>query len=256
MFAPLIGALGIGLTLGLLGSGGSILTVPVLTYLVGQDEKVAIAGSLAIVGIISAVAVLSQLGKGRIHWRSVLWFGIPGMAGTYLGAWLGGFVPGALQLLVFSGLMALAAWRMLRPVKTEPGTTADRSTWKIVLDGLAVGALTGFVGVGGGFLIVPALVLLGGLSMPVAVATSLVIIVMKSASGFYKYQQVLEVQQLSLDWQIIGLISALGIVGSLLGTRVKDSLPQDRLQQIFAILLLGMTAYMLWQLLPQVLTWI
>lgn len=183
MIWALIGALLIGLSLGLLGSGGSILTVPVLVYLLEQPEKVAIAGSLAIVGAIAAVGSLPYARQYQVDWRSVAWFGIPGMAGTWLGALASQWIPGAAQLALFAVVMLLAAWLMARPPGLEPRSMDQRAAWKIIIDGLAVGLLTGLVGVGGGFLIVPALVLLGGLGMRVAVGTSLVIIALKSTTG-------------------------------------------------------------------------
>jgi uncharacterized membrane protein YfcA len=177
------GAIAIGISLGLLGSGGSILTVPVLVYLIGQDEKVAIAGSLFIVGSIALAGSLQFLRARLIEWRSVLVFGLPGMAGTYFGAYIAAFVPGITQLALFAVVMLLASWLMLRPLDLEHAKPVRRATWKVAGDGLIVGVITGLVGVGGGFLIVPALVLLGGLSMHQAVATSLVVIAMKSFSG-------------------------------------------------------------------------
>ena len=109
------GALAIGLSLGLLGSGGSILTVPVLVYLLGQDEKLAIAGSLFIVGSIAAAGGLQFLRGGFIQWRSVLVFGLPGMLGTFLGAVIAAYVSGVMQLALFALVMLLASWLMLRP---------------------------------------------------------------------------------------------------------------------------------------------
>lgn len=161
MSLALLGALLIGLSLGLLGSGGSILTVPVLVYLLGEPPKQAIAESLLIVGGIALLGAVPYALRGLVDFRNVLFFGLPGMAGTYFGAWLSRFVSGQVQLLTFALVMLLAAYFMARPLplKRQEG---GRKPWKIVLDGLFVGALTGFVGVGGGFLIVPALVLLGG----------------------------------------------------------------------------------------------
>ncbi|MDJ0523136.1 MAG: sulfite exporter TauE/SafE family protein, partial [Planctomycetota bacterium] len=180
MLLALLGALLIGVSLGLMGSGGSILTVPVLMYLVGQDEKIAIAGSLLIVGSIAGASGIHAAVRGLVHWPSVFWFGLPGMGGTYLGAMLGGIVSGEVQVLTFVGVMALAGILMLRPPKVVPSDeiSSQRARASIVVDGLLVGALTGFVGVGGGFLIVPALVLLGGLPMQFAVGSSLLIIAM------------------------------------------------------------------------------
>lgn len=247
------GAIAIGVSLGLLGSGGSILTVPVLVYLLGQDEKVAIAGSLAIVGSVALVGSLSYLRSGLIDLRSVALFGVPGMAGTYLGAWSATFVAGVVQLALFALVMLTAAWFMLRPMQLNGDQPREpRAHWKIATDGLGVGILTGLVGVGGGFLIVPALVLLGGLTMHSAVATSLVIIALKSYSGFYKYLDVLQQQNLELDWSAIGLVTALGIAGSFVGNLLAGRTPQDKLQRVFGIFLIVMGIYILARSAPSV----
>lgn len=238
------GAIAIGLSLGLLGSGGSILTVPVLVYLLDQPEKLAIASSLAIVGTIAAFGSLPYMRAGLVNWRSVALFGIPGMAGTYLGAWIAMFVPGTLQLALFGLVMLLASVFMVRPVNCDiPGE--PRALWKITMDGLAVGIVTGLVGVGGGFLVVPALVLLGGLAMREAVATSLVIIALKSFSGFYKYLDVLAAQNISLDLDIILLVSGLGIAGTFAGNAIGGRLPQEKLKKTFGFFLIVMGTFIL-----------
>lgn len=247
------GAIAIGVSLGLLGSGGSILTVPVLVYLLGQDEKVAIAGSLFVVGSIALAGSLQFLRAGFIDWRNVFIFGVPGMIGTYLGALIAAFVPGIVQLSLFAVVMLLASYLMLRPVKLEDAHNEPRAVWKIAIDGLIVGVLTGLVGVGGGFLIVPALVLLGGLSMHKAVATSLMIIALKSFSGFYKYLDVLEKQGLDLDWQTLMLVTALGIVGSFAGAKMAHRVPQHKLKKGFGLFLIVMGIYILARSLPDAL---
>ena len=260
MFADILvwlAAASIGLSLGLLGSGGSIITVPVLIYLVGQDEKVAIAGSLAIVGTISLVACLPYLKSKLINGRAVVLFGLPGMAGTYIGAWLSSFVAGIAQLTLFAVVMLFAAWLMLKPVKLTSGAVknfSQRENWKISLDGLLVGTLTGLVGVGGGFLIVPALVLLGGLSMHQAVATSLVIIALKSFTGLYKYLDVLKEQNLELDWNVIFIFSVIGVIGSFLGNYIAKKTPQAKLKKLFGVFLVLMSIYILAKSLPQFFT--
>ncbi|TDF38620.1 sulfite exporter TauE/SafE family protein [Alteromonadaceae bacterium M269] len=245
MILALFGALAIGLSLGLLGSGGSILTVPVLVYLLGQEEKVAIAGSLAIVGTIALVGAIPYMFKKLVDWQNVLWFGIPGMIGTYLGAYASQFIPGVAQLTLFAIIMLVAAYKMISSPLTDNQKFVERSPIKISIDGLIVGVVTGIVGVGGGFLIVPALVLLGGLSMRHAVATSLVIIALKSYSGFYKYLDVLETQGLALDWSAIYLISAVGILGSFVGNAISSKLPQQKLKRFFGGFLVVMAIFIL-----------
>ena len=241
------GAVAIGLSLGLLGSGGSILTVPVLVYLLGQDEKLAIAGSLAIVAAIAAAGSLPYVRERLVDWRNVLLFGVPGMAGTYLGAWASVFVSGTVQIAVFAVVMVVAAYFMLRPRRDleSAGPREIRGGSRITVDGLAVGALTGFVGVGGGFLVVPALVLLGGLTMHRAVATSLVIIAMKSAVGFAKYVQILDADGLALDVDVLITVAVIGIAGSYAGSLIGKRLPTERLQRYFGVFLVGMGAYIL-----------
>ncbi len=247
------GAVAIGLSLGLLGSGGSILTVPVLIYLLGQDEKVAIAGSLFIVGSIALAGSAQFLRVGFIDWRSVATFGVPGMVGTWLGALLATWVPGIVQLALFAVVMLLASYLMLKPPNLAAASGAPRALWKIAIDGLVVGIVTGLVGVGGGFLIVPALVLLGGLSMHRAVATSLVIIALKSYSGFWKYLDVLESQSLSLDWNALGVVTALGVAGSFVGARLAKRLDQETLRKWFGIFLIVMGLYILGRSAPSIL---
>lgn len=237
-----LGAIAIGLSLGMLGSGGSVLTVPVLVYLVGQDEKVAIAGSLFVVGAIAFAGSLSYLRHRLVDWRSVALFGIPGMAGTWLGAVFAARLTGTVQLLMFAGVMALAGLMMLRPPPLAVEPRRPRKALLVVVDGLLVGILTGLVGVGGGFLIVPALVLLGGLPVHRAVATSLFIIAAKSFTGFIKYVDVLEEQGLGLDWPVIGIVTALGVLGSFAGARLARALPQAALRRGFALLVLAMAA--------------
>ena len=244
------GALAIGLSLGLMGSGGSILTVPVLVYLLGLEEKVAIASSLAIVGCIALAGSIRYLRLGLIDWRSLVLFGIPGMAGTWAGAWASGFVSGALQLGVFAAVMLLAAILMLRNETTKPTrsrSNPSRGKAYVIVDGLAVGALTGFVGVGGGFLIVPALALLGGLDMQRAVGTSLLIIAGKSLVGFIKYEQVLEAQQLTLDYSVIIVVALVGIVGSAFGSHIGCSLNSAVLKKYFGYFLISMGTLILIQ---------
>ncbi len=228
-----------------------MLTVPVLVYLAGEGEKVAIAESLAVVGLISAAAALPRAWRGQIDWRSEMLFGLPGMVGAYGGAALAGFISAAVQLSLFAAVMLVAAALMARPPAIE-AASADRPrvAWKIVLDGLVVGVLTGLVGVGGGFLIVPALVLLAGLPIHLAVGTSLAIIALKSFSGFLKYQSVLADLGLSVDWRLIAMISVVGFVGTLAGGALAGRLPRERLRRLFAVFLLLMAAFILWQYLP------
>lgn len=243
----LLGALLVGATLGLLGSGGSILTVPVLVYLADQPEKVAIAGSLLIVGAIALVGAIDHFRHDRVSVRHLLWFGVPGMAGTWLGAGLSALVSGEVQLFVFALVMVAAAVLMLRGFSA---TTARAPAWMLALNGVLVGAMTGFVGVGGGFLIVPALVFFGGLAMHDAIGTSLAVIVLNTLSGFIKHFDLLAERGLALDWKLIAVFVSIGVIGSLVGARVGRRLPQQTLRKIFAIGVLAVAGFIGWQTLP------
>lgn len=248
MMLAVVGAVVIGLSLGLLGSGGSILTVPVLVYVLGHADKPAIAESLAIVGGIALIGALPGVFGKRVDWRMVLFFGVPAMAGTWLGALVSLWVPGAIQLLIFALVMLLAAGFMLRGSGPTAKTTAKNvggnidgpNVLLLLAEGLGVGVLTGLVGVGGGFLIVPALVLLGGLGMRKAVATSLVIIVGKSAVGFWKYLSVLGDLNMEVDWPIIGLFIAIGGGGAILGSRIGGRVDPRSLRRWFGVFLVVM----------------
>jgi hypothetical protein len=237
----LLGALAIGLSLGLLGSGGSILTVPVLHYLLGQPEKLAIGGSLLVVGLIAAAASIPYARSRQVDWGNVLWFGVPGMAGAWAGATLARWVPGPVQLALFAGVMLAAAWRMLRGQVVERGGEEPHRA-AVVAGGVGVGALSGLVGVGGGFLIVPALVLLAGVPMASAVGTSLAVIALNAFAGFARYLGVLESQSLALDWTVLLTVAAVGVVGSYAGNRIGRRLPQAMLRGLFGgfLVLMGL----------------
>ncbi|EHR42367.1 sulfite exporter TauE/SafE family protein [Alishewanella jeotgali] len=233
----LLGALIIGISLGLFGSGGSILTVPVLLYLLQMPAELAIASSLLIVAGISLLGSVQNAWQKRISWRHLWWFGLPGMLGTYGGAWIGTLVDSRWQLLVFAILMVVAAIFMWRNNQQETANQRPFQPVKVVADGLIVGAITGFVGVGGGFLIVPALVLMGGLPLGIAVATSLGIIAMKSFAGFTKYYLAFSAAGMSFNWQVIAIMVVAGFIGSFAGNWLGQKLPKAKLQKGFAIFL-------------------
>jgi len=257
----LLGACAIGLSLGLMGSGGSILSVPVLVYLADQPEKVAIAGSLVIVGSIALLGSLSCMRQNLVAWSTVVIFGLPSMVGTYAGAGLSVYFSGITQLSIFAAVMLLASYFMLRENKTIGDDhrhnyqynyqQGERHVYKIVTDGLVVGVVTGIVGVGGGFLIVPALVLLCGLTMRVAIATSLVIIALKSFSGFVKYLDVMEQTGLALDWHVVAVMIVVGGLGSTFGGKIANKVPQAKLKKMFGFFLSIMGTYILVSSAPQ-----
>lgn len=232
----------VGVSLGLLGGGGSILTVPLLAYVAGMDAKQAIATSLLVVGTTSAVGAISHAKAGRVQWRTGLIFGTAGMAGAYAGGLLGQFIPGSVLLLAFAAMMIATAIAMLRGRKnSDEADGAHRiPVVKVIAEGLVVGLVTGLVGAGGGFLVVPALALLGGLSMPVAVGTSLVVIAMKSFAGFGGY-----LTSVAIDWRIAGMVTLAAVSGALIGARLTAIVNPDALRKAFGWFVLAMSSVIL-----------
>ncbi|MCA9644437.1 MAG: sulfite exporter TauE/SafE family protein, partial [Myxococcales bacterium] len=173
----------IGISLGLLGGGGSILTVPILTYVVGIAAKPAIAMSLIVVGVTSAVASVQHARNGNVRWGTGLFFGVSSMIGAFLGGRVAYLIPGTVLLGAFGLMMLITALAMLRGRKESKADGKPHALWLVPVEGLIVGAVTGLIGAGGGFLVVPALALLGGLPMKEAVGTSLFVIALKSFAG-------------------------------------------------------------------------
>jgi hypothetical protein len=247
----------IGLSLGLLGGGGSILTVPIFVYVLGFGAKESIAMSLAVVGATSLVGAMAHWRHGHVQIRVALLFGIVAMVGSYVGTRLATRLTGTQQLAIFAAIMLVAATVMLRRRRTdiEPGrgdSSAGRSSPLSVAftaaQGFVVGLLTGLIGIGGGFLIVPALVW-GGLAMREAVGTSLVAIAMNCAVGFVGY-----VEQVQIAWIPMALVTAGTVPGIATGTHVMRLVSQNALRRGFAVLLFGLAAYMLYRNLPAVLS--
>ncbi|UXA18012.1 sulfite exporter TauE/SafE family protein [Mycobacterium sp. SMC-4] len=245
MIALAVGlAVFVGIALGLLGGGGSILTVPLLAYVAGMDAKQAIATSLLVVGVTSAIGAISHARAGRVQWRTGLIFGGAGMAGAYGGGLLARFIPGTVLLIGFAVMMIATAIAMLRGRQAVESTGGHQRLPmpKIVAEGLVVGLVTGLVGAGGGFLVVPALVLLGGLSMPVAVGTSLIVIAMKSFAGLGGY-----LSSVQIDWPVALAVTAAAVVGALLGARLTALVNPDSLRKGFGWFVLAMSSVILAQ---------
>lgn len=246
MMLALLGALVIGMSLGLLGSGGSILTVPVLVFILHRPEKLAVAESLAIVGFVALIGAIPYALRYQIHWSSVLFFGLPGMLGACVGGCGSYYISSSLQLTLFAFVMlAVAGMMLFGPSSFDKSTPFQQSVWLVILEGFLAGCLTGFMGVGGGFLIVPALVIFSHLSMSLAVGTSLVIIAMNCFTGFFEHRFVLDALHLSVDWKIIGMISIAGILGSFIGNLINEKTPQIYLRKIFGLGVLVMGLYIL-----------
>lgn len=242
MIALTVGlAVFVGISLGLLGGGGSILTVPLLAYVAGLDPKQAIATSLLVVGVTSAVGAVTHARAGRVRWKVAAVFGAAAMVGAYTGGRLARFVPGNILLIAFSMIMIFAAMAMLRGRKDVGDESAGRlPVAKIVLQGATVGLISGLVGAGGGFLLVPALALLGGLPMPAAVGTSLVVISMQSFAGFAGH-----LSGESIDWKLAGMVTAAAVIGSLIGGRLTDYVEPATLRKAFGWFVLAMAALVL-----------
>ncbi|MEU3255726.1 sulfite exporter TauE/SafE family protein [Streptomyces sp. NPDC006997] len=243
----LVLALLVGVSLGLLGGGGSILTVPLLVYVAGMDAKEAIATSLFVVGVTSAVGMINHARGGRVRWRTGVLFGAAGMAGAYTGGLLGGHIPDVVLLIAFAVMMIVTAAAMLRGRRGVDPDRAHRQlpVGRVLLDGAAVGLATGLVGAGGGFLVVPALALLGGLSMPVAIGTSLLVIAMKSAAGFAGYLSTVQI-----DWTLTLAVTGFAVVGSFVGARLAGRVPAHVLSRLFAWFVLAMGTFVLVQQAP------
>jgi uncharacterized membrane protein YfcA len=253
LLVALLFALLIGVSLGLLGGGGSILTVPILRYVLGMEGHEAIATSLLVVGTTSLAALLAHARKGRVQWRTGFVFGGAGMVGAFLAGTVAHRIPAPLLLAAFSVMMFATAIAMLRPERSPRKSTNQTGTRraarlplpKIVLEGLVVGAVTGLVGAGGGFLVVPALVLLGRLPMATAIGTSLLVIALKSFAGFAGYAG-----HTSIDWPLALEISAFAVAGSVGGAWLAERLSARALRQGFGWFVVAMAFFILARELP------
>jgi uncharacterized protein len=247
----------IGISLGLIGGGGSILTVPVLVYLFGVSPVLATAYSLFIVGISSLVGVYSKYKSGLVNFKTAFTFGIPSIIAVFLTRkylvpaipdsifTIAGFeiTKSILLMMLFAILMIFASISMIRGRKESVEKKELSDTTKvllIILEGVVVGVLTGLVGAGGGFLIIPALVILTGLSMKEAVGTSLLIIAVKSLIGFTG-----DLSNTSMDWQLLLSISAIAIAGIFIGNYFCKIIDGEKLKKGFGWFVLIMGVYIL-----------
>jgi uncharacterized membrane protein YfcA len=237
-------ALVIGLTLGLFGGGGSILTVPVFVYVLGCDPKLAIAMSFPVVGVTSLVGAIGHWRAGHVKLSGALLFGLVAMVGSYGGARASGLITGRAQLLILGTVMAAASVMMLRSAGRDAAhvVVPEAPSRVLYLVAFCVGALTGVIGIGGGFLLVPALVVFGREPMREAVGTSLLVISMNSVSGFAGQRNVS-----AIPWTLVITFSAIAVAGILAGTRLARFVPQRTLKRGFAVLLLVIAALVLWQ---------
>jgi len=239
----------IGLSLGLMGGGGSILTVPIFVYVLAFDPKLAIAMSLPVVGVTSLVGAIGHWRAGNVNLKTAALFGIVAMAAAYAGARLAVLLSGAVQLSLLAVIMVAAAISMFinarrAPSGRAPGSGGERtaSLQLLLAVALCVGLVTGVVGIGGGFLIVPALVLLGGISMKQAVGTSLLVIAMNCASGFAGY-----IGRVDIPWMFVLGFTAIAVLGILVGTHLVRYVSQRALKQAFSVFLIVMGTFILVQ---------
>lgn len=246
-------ALCIGLSLGLIGGGGSILAVPILIYVMGVAPKAAIATSLAIVGIVSVIGTIPHWRQGNVNFKTAIFFAPTAMIGAFLGARLADLplITETVQLTCFGLVMVIASILMIRkggsasqnhkvdfPDKLAP--PASNYWWSIPVQALGIGILTGFVGVGGGFLIVPALVLFGAVPMKEAIGTSLLIIAFNSATGFLGY-----LSQVELDWNLIIAFIIAASLGTFTGAYLTRFIEAKNLQKGFGYFVLAIAVFVL-----------
>jgi uncharacterized protein len=237
--AALLLAVLIGVSLGTLGSGGSIITMPVLVYVAGIPAHIAVGMSLVIVGTTAAVGSYLQSRSGGFDRRAAAIFAITGMAGAYAGAKLTQLVSGGALMAIFAALMLIAGWRMLG----RPATGAAQrpcSVPRCAAVGLALGVLTGFLGIGGGFLIVPALVLVAGLDMKRAVPTSLAIIAFNAVGGMAG-----QLRYVSFDWLLTAAFLASAMAGMVGGSMVTRGMSAESLRRAFAWAVIALGAAIL-----------
>ncbi len=254
-YLGLLFAIAIGLSLGLIGGGGSILAVPILKYIIGVTAKEAIAMSLFIVGVVSVIGIIPHWRQGNVNFKIALVFIPPAMIGAFLGAKITKlpFITDTVQLVCFGIIMLLASVLMIRKAnKSTPELSLNKEQkyseksnnnyklFAVILQGLGVGILTGFVGVGGGFLIIPALVLVGRIPMKQAVGTSLLIIAFNSASGFLGY-----LNEVKLDWILIIFFTIAASIGIVTGAYLSKIIDAKYLQKSFGYFVLAVAVFIL-----------
>lgn len=247
-------AVAVGFVLGLLGGGGSILAVPIFLYVFHVPPKPAIAMSLVVVGMSAFIGFLTHWRQGTVNVRIALSFGALAMIGAFGGARIARFVPASAQMALFAAFALTAALMMLRDSMRAPRVAASgpsipassRLSPLLGAQALAVGVLTALIGAGGGFLIVPALVLMANVPVKEAIGSSLLIIAMNASSGVAGY-----VGQVAFDWPLVAWFTAVAGVGAVIGTRFMRKLPAARIKQAFAILILVLGTYLVIRRLAQ-----
>ncbi|MFE5812569.1 sulfite exporter TauE/SafE family protein [Streptomyces sp. NPDC056479] len=230
-----------GLSLGALGGGGSVLAVPALIYLLGFTPAAAATASLVVVGVTSGIALAAQARAGTVHWRGGAWFAVAGLIPAAVGGAVSGWLSPGLLTGTFAVIAAIAALRMLRPSASVRHEDVPVRSWQVVRAGAGLGAVTGVLGVGGGFLAVPALVNVVGLRMRSAVGTSLLVITVNSLVALAARAGT----QAPVDWAAVAPFAAAAVLGAWDGKRLAGKVSGDRLRQIFAYALLAVALLML-----------
>jgi uncharacterized membrane protein YfcA len=238
----LAGAITIGLSLGLTGAGGSILTLPVLVYLAGVPPAEAVGLSLFVVGVAAFTGAVGRWKVGDFHWPAAATFGATGMAGAAVGARFTALVPPSLLMGFFAFLMIVVAFGMLRRDQAPNPPDPQCQPVKCILAGGATGILTGFIGVGGGFLLMPALMKFARLPIAMATGTSLAVISLNALIGWIAH-----LPESASRWDLMGLFALLAVAGTLAGGRLARRLPIRHLRRGFAIMVLVTGGLVLWQ---------
>lgn len=227
----------IGVLLGLLGGGGSTLTVPMLTFVTGLAARSAITTSLVVVGVTSAVGAIAHARSGRVQWRPAVLLGITGMVGAYIGGRIATHIPERFTMIIFAAIMITSAVALLRDRAGHSATTEDFDlpTGTAVVLGFSVGVVSGVTGAAGGFLLVAALTLVCGMAISVAVGTSLVVIAMHCFAALAG-----RLDGHHLDWRLAAMVTAASVLGSLVGTRLTTVIEPRGLRTAFGVLALVM----------------
>ena len=231
-----------GLSLGLLGGGGSILAVPIMVYTANISPKVAVAMSLAVVGVTTLFGVYGHYKARNINIKLALQFGGAAIPSTFLGSYLSQLISGTTQLIIFSIVMILAALFMLKGRQEVEEANTQQNLLMTLLSGSFVGVMTGLIGVGGGFLIVPSLMYFTGTKIKEAVGTSLFIISLNSLIGFTSY-----LNKVDIDWSFMSKFTLASIIGILIGSKLVPFIPAQKLKKAFAIFLIIMGIFILYK---------
>lgn len=227
--AVLIGAI-VGLLLGLIGGGGAVLIVPSMVYILHVDAHIALATTLIIVGVNALIGGVMAWWAGRTHIRTALPFGVAGIVTAYLGARISRLIPGDILLIAFSCMLLVIARVMYQgPSTAKPAVIQSRPLWHIMIIGASVGLVTGVLGIGGGFLIVPAMVLLIGMPMSEAVGTSLIVIAINSAASTLGHLDT------HFDWTLIMWLLVGAVPSILISGRISPHISPKSLRHAFAI---------------------